>query len=500
MKLLRNWIPKNSRMFSITCYCSGSRPSRSRRSVISQQPPCLANRDCNSIPQPPQTPLGSQPSIWRPSGPRASGGRGSVGTPIGSGCGAPEGVTSVSKPSSFSGRPHPPRRRRPRPRRYQGDAVVARPRSPRQLELVERQGVFEHGQQRKCRDHPQDAADLRTCQKGEDHKERMHPHRVPHDVGGQNVAFELLDDEVDDDDDQGRDRRVEEGRNDRRDGPQEGSHVGDHLGNARPDAEQQGILPAFRPHAHHVPTQDPDGEPAGQADGGPQQRLTADPTAERGLQAANVVVLDGCLARGQAAQEAEDALAVDEHVEAHDDGQEEVDDGTHHAPAHREERAHRLGAVALQPVDDVGGVDLQVDLYVVGAPASASRLASSPLSESSQLGMASKRRWNWRMSGGPRKTKITTMTADEGQVDDGTASQRGTLDAAHRQDDGVEKQGHDRRDEKDEDGVTGDAAEVEGKEDRNRNQHQLDPSRYGDAHLRLLLAGLLCRHGLTATD
>ena len=171
----------------------------------------------------------------------------------------------------------------------------------------------------------EEAAQLAAEQQGEDHQQRVDAQRLAEDVRRDDVALELLE-------------RVKAmishtassglslsaatitggKRADRR------PDVRDQLREAEPRAERDGVRLALGEDAERA--EDPQHQPGARAHDQAEQELAADVAEHRGLHARRVVVLRRPVAgRHNGAHHRPDALAVDQHVDAQDDDQDERD-------------------------------------------------------------------------------------------------------------------------------------------------------------------------------
>src|SRR5918994_7247160 len=109
----------------------------------------------------------------------------------------------------------------------------------------------EDGEGGDCEDHPGEACELTAGDNGEKYQDGVHVEGLALDTGGQEVAFELLDQDVGHDRQDGGGRRglevgrsEDEGHYDSGYTPQEGAEVGDDRRERNPHAEQDGVAHA----------------------------------------------------------------------------------------------------------------------------------------------------------------------------------------------------------------------------------------------------------------
>src|SRR5215203_1612490 len=108
----------------------------------------------------------------------------------------------------------------------------------------------QYGEGRDGEDHASQPGELAAADHGQKHEDRVHVQGLALDARCEEVALELLDQDVGDHSEHAGSRRLEKGEHDRRYRPEEGPEVGDYRRDGDPHAEQEGEGHAEDPERH----------------------------------------------------------------------------------------------------------------------------------------------------------------------------------------------------------------------------------------------------------
>ena len=191
----------------------------------------------------------------------------------------------------------------------------------------------------------------------------MEPQGAPHHVRHDEMPLQLLYAEIEERDPQRRDGMRDERVEDRRECAEPGADVRDQLGDARPGAEEEGVLAAVVKQAEHP--EDPNARPGARADDEREQKLSLD-VARHGLLHALEQRLAVQMRREPPVDPGFEARHVEQDVDRHDDHEYRAEEKRHDrepGPLGPVQRLRRVLLDILRPdrVEELVATLLDVD-------------------------------------------------------------------------------------------------------------------------------------------